>query len=109
MEAVSRVAAALTESDHRIFCPLTYANALLEKGFDWRTDEWWYEYDIGWLIHCTELIVLKLPGWSDSEGVRLEIETAEGRGIPISYMETPGQFVGLTSERSDELLRKLHG
>ena len=109
MEAVSRVAAGLTDTDRRIFCPLTYANALLDKGFDCKTDEWWYEYDIGWLAHCAELVVLKLPGWEESEGVRLEIAVAESLEIPVSYMETPEQFMGLTSERSDDLLHKFHG
>ena len=109
LEAVSRVAAALTEIDRRIFCPLTYADALLEKGFGLRDDEWWYGYDIGWLSHCAELVVLTLPGWADSEGVRMEIKTAERRGIPISYMEPPEQYLGLTSEQNDELRNKLSG
>ena len=33
LEVVSRVAASLTDIDHRVFCPLTYAQALLDHGF----------------------------------------------------------------------------
>ena len=107
LEAVSRVAAGLTEIDRRVFCPLTYADALRANGFGPRDDEWWYDYDIGWLSHCAELVVLTLLRWEDSEGVRMEIKTAERRGIPISYMEPPEQYLGLTSEQNDELRRKL--
>ena len=68
VEAVSGVAAGLTDNDRSVFCPLTYAQALLEHGFGDRDDQWWYEYDVGWLLHCDDL-VLKLPGWAESEGV----------------------------------------
>ena len=33
LEAVSRVAAGFTDIDRRVFCPLTYAQALLDHGF----------------------------------------------------------------------------
>ena len=107
LEAVTRVAAGLTDATLRIFCPLTYANALLSKGFAWKTDAWWYEYDIGWLAHCAALVVLELPGWEESEGVRLEIEVANGLDIPISYLDTPSEFAGLTHEQSCNLIYRL--
>ena len=107
LEAVSRVASELTEIDRRVFCPLTYAASLLENGFDLRDDEWWYDYDLGWLSHCAELVVLMLPGWSESKGVRLEIEAAESWVIPISYMEPPERFAGLTREKSNDLHHRL--
>ena len=107
LEAVSRVASELTELDRRVFCPLTYAASLLENGFGFRDDEWWYDYDLGWLSHCTGLVVLTLPGWAGSKGVRLEIETAESWGIPISYMDPPDQFAGLTRDKNKDLHRRL--
>ena len=30
-----------------------------------------YNYDAGWLLYCDELVVLMLPGWEDSKGVRI--------------------------------------
>ena len=35
--------------------------------------------------HCDELVVLMLPGWAQSEGVRVEFEAAEALGIQISH------------------------
>ena len=107
LEAVSRVASELTDIDRRVFCPLTYAASLLENGFNRRDDEWWYGYDLGWLAHCAELVVLTLPGWKESEGVRLEMETAESWRIPISYLDPPERFAGLTPAQSKELHQRL--
>ena len=107
LEAVSRVASGLTEIDRRVFCPLSYADALLGNGFGLRDDEWWYDYDLGWLSHCAELVVLRLPGWTDSKGVRLEIEAAEFWGIPVVYMDPPERFAGLTLNQSKDLHLRL--
>ena len=76
MEAVSR-AVGLTDVDRRVFCPLTYAQALLNHCFGHKNDQPWYEYDLGWLPHCDDLVILMLPAWAESEGVRIESETAK--------------------------------
>ena len=109
MEAVSRVATSLTDIDRRVFCPLMYAQALIDHGFGHRDDRWWYDYDVGWLPFCEELVVLKLPGWAESEGVRIEVEFAGELGIRITYMEIPERFLGLTQEQSAELRQRLSG
>ena len=109
MEAVGRVAVGLTGMDRRVFCPLMYAQALIDHGFGHKDDRWWYDYDVGWLPCCEELVVLKLPGWAESEGIRIEVEVAEKLGIRITYMEVPERFSGLTLEQSVELRRRLSG
>ena len=48
-----------------------YAQALIDHGFGHKDDRWWYDYDVGWLPFCEELVVLKLPGWAESEGVQI--------------------------------------
>ena len=109
MEAVGRVAAGLTDIDRRVYCPLVYAQALIDHGFGHKDDRWWYDYDVGWLPCCEELVVLKLPGWADSEGVRIEVEVAEELGIRITYLEVPERFPGLTREQSAELRQGFSG
>ena len=86
-----------------MFCPLTYAQALLDHGFDRKDDWWWYEYDVDWLPHCDELVVLVLPGWAESKGVRIEVEAAEALGIRATYLETSETFTGLTPVQSTGL------
>ena len=48
-----------------------------------------------------------LPGWAESEGVRIEVKAAEAHGSRISYLEAPDRFAGLTPTHSAELRRKL--
>ena len=96
-----------TDIDRRVFCPLTYAQALLDHGFDDKDDQWWYEYDVGWLPHCDELVILMLPGWAESEGERIEVEAAERLDIRTTYLEPPEKFIGLTLAQSTELRRRL--
>ena len=86
---------------------MTYAQALLDHDFGRKDDQWWYEYDAGWLSHCNELAILMLHGWAESEGVRIEIEAAKALGIWISHLEVPGQFAGLTPAQSKELYLRL--
>jgi nucleoside 2-deoxyribosyltransferase len=45
--------------------------------------EWWYEFDLGWLVRCDAL--LRLPG--ESYGADLEVKTAIAEGIPVFYSE----------------------
>ena len=54
MEAVSRVTSGLTDINRRVFCLLTYVQALLDHGFGHK-DYRWYEYDVGWLPHCDQV------------------------------------------------------
>ena len=47
----------------------------------------WYHYDLGFLLGCESLTLLKLPGYEDSYGVQLELSTANILGIPIHELE----------------------
>ena len=53
------------------------------------------------------MIVLMLPGWAESKGVRIEIEAAEELGIPVSYADLPEAFAGLSADQSEQLHRRL--
>lgn len=39
------------------------------------------------ILKCDRMIVVKLDGWEESEGVNAEIEFALDQGIPIEYIE----------------------
>ena len=71
MEAVSRVAPGLTDIDRSVFCPLTYAQALLAHGFEHRDDRWWYEHGAGRLpdsVCFWSMLMIAYP--LNLEGVR---------------------------------------
>lgn len=49
--------------------------------------EFWMHHDL-WMLHaCKEMMVLCLPGWSESRGVAAEIAVAEEASYPVVYME----------------------
>lgn len=46
----------------------------------------WSEFDLSILYFCTDLYVLKIPGWDTSDGVQGEVAEAARLGLPISYI-----------------------
>lgn len=48
----------------------------------------WREYDLNVLDFCSEMLVVCLPGWEESQGVKLEIQRAKKKSIPIKYEES---------------------
>lgn len=59
---------------------------LIEKGEKVPTTwKFWQEYSEELMSKCDILIVLKLPGWEISEGVRDEVELANKYNLPVIY------------------------
>jgi hypothetical protein len=49
--------------------------------------EWWQAYSITLLRQCKAMVVLTLPDWDQSVGVRAEIEYAKFQNIPVLYVK----------------------
>lgn len=87
----SYVAAKLMQHGFVVFSPLSHSTAIapyLKNHFD---HKFWLTQDLPWLLKCDILIVLCLPGWSQSFGVSQEINTAIQHGIPIKYVHVKEQ------------------
>jgi hypothetical protein len=50
---------------------------------DW---SFWQHYDRALLARCDEVLVLMLPGWRESIGVREELRLARELGKPVRYL-----------------------
>ena len=50
-------------------------------------DFWVNKFDLPFLENSARLLVLKLPGWTYSTGVEMEMKQAEERCIPVSFVE----------------------
>lgn len=46
----------------------------------------WKDQDLAMLKACGKLLVLQLPGWESSKGIRAEVGFAIENGIPIEYI-----------------------
>ncbi len=75
--------------------PIVHSHILYDEygcGGDFET---WQEIDLALIEACSEMIVLKLPGWEESRGVLAEAQHATLYGKPIRFLEPtrPVHFV----------------
>lgn len=86
-QAVCKAAAYLMRKGHIVFSPIAHSHSIEVIGLqERRGGEFWQRQDIHLLRHAHELIVLMLPGYLDSAGVKWEIELAKSMRIPIRRM-----------------------
>lgn len=66
--------------------PVVYGHALVSEGLP---GEWpfWRRHDSEHLAHCEEVVVLRLDGWEQSDGVQSELRLAKAMGKVVSYQE----------------------
>ena len=85
-------AARLMRSGHQIYTPIGATVPLEVHGGLPGTWDFWEPYDRWFVERCDEVWVLMLEGWSESKGVRAEIQIAEELGKPVRYL-VPGTYV----------------
>ena len=51
------------------------------------TWEFWAQYDREMISYCKALVILKLPGWENSVGVKAEKEIARELGIRVHKID----------------------
>ena len=88
-EAACRITAELIRQGKCVFAPVPYTHNLCRYGLplDWK---YWQRIDLEFLAMCSEVVVLKLPDWQRSVGVKAEIATARALGKPITFLEPVG-------------------
>jgi hypothetical protein len=83
-----------------VFSPITHSHPLHTiagmRG-DW---PFWKQVDKQYLRLSERLVVLTLPGWDDSVGVKAEIEIARAEGVPLWYLCWQGENNYLLSANS---------
>ena len=86
-DKATQYAAQLIEDGAIAFSPLTHSRPMVqymeEHGEDWET---WRTVDLAFLSMCTEIHVLRLPGWDSSVGVLSEVQEARRHGIKVIYV-----------------------
>ena len=86
-DAACRAAGELMRQGHVVFSPIAHTHPIavrceLPRGWDF-----WERFDREFIRAAEKVVVLKLPGWEESNGVAAEIKLAEAAGIPVEYME----------------------
>jgi len=94
--AITEVAKALIENEELLYSPLTMTHPIDIRMKSKPESAFWVEYDEAFMEHCSEIRVLKLPGYDQSSGVNREIEFFKQRGIDATYLE-PSEY-GITAD-----------
>ena len=79
-EIANMVTAILIRSGAIVYSPISHTHPVDKymKG-----DFGWVEFDFNFLKHCKKLVILRLPGWKESEGIKREMEYANNNNIKI--------------------------
>ena len=86
--AVSRIAAILVKAGLLVYSPISMTHPMATYGNMDGTWETWEKMDEWMLGLCDELWVLKLDGWAQSIGVKVEVGLAYERGMPVQFFTT---------------------
>lgn len=87
-KAVCRVAAFLMRKGAVIFSPIAHSHCVETIGMHAvESGEFWKRQDVPLLGHASELAVLMLDGWRESQGLRWEIAMAKSLRIPVVYVD----------------------
>lgn len=84
------VTAALLRENYYVYSPIVHNHILAECYALPTTFDFWGPFDLTMLEHCDYLLVLALPGWENSLGVRCEIKFAQEHMMPMQKVEIRG-------------------
>lgn len=102
-EEACKCAALLLKRGLFVFSPVAHSHPIAQfGGLDPLCHKTWMPLDLALLDECDGLLVVMMPGWKESVGVRLEIERAQKSEKPISYLSWP-----MLSVREDEGVRNM--
>lgn len=81
-------AATLMQNGVHLFCPIAHTHPIALQGnlpCDW---DYWQEYDRLMLNSCTELWIVQMDGWDQSEGIKGEIKIARELNKRVFYLDS---------------------
>lgn len=88
----AKVAGIFIRAGVPVFSPIAHSHPIGALGsFDSGDHEVWLAADMPLLEAAVGVIVVKMPGWDTSKGVREEIEFARIAGKPVLFMDWGGE------------------
>ena len=92
VRCATKLAAYMMSKGHVVFSPLTHSHTIADflPPEDRFSQEFWMGQDLPMLEECDVLLVLRLPGWEESRGLRTEMQEAQRLGKYILWVD-PGK------------------
>ncbi|HYN45830.1 MAG TPA: DUF1937 family protein, partial [Allosphingosinicella sp.] len=97
--AITEVARHLIEQGEIVYSPLTMTHPIDLRMKNQQESSFWVTFDEAFMEHCRRLIVLTLPGWEQSSGLKREIAFFRERGIEPEE-RSPDEF-GIGKEKAE--------
>lgn len=73
-----------------VFCPIAHSHPIAQFGdCAHRDHDFWMRVDKPLVDHACGMIIVEMPGWQDSTGVKMEIDWFTAAGKPIYYLRWP--------------------
>ncbi len=89
-EAATKAAAELIKQGHIVYSPITMTHPIdlvLAGASNTLGSDYWVAFDKAFMAMCSEMVILKLPGWQNSNGIAREIDFFKQVGKPIRHLE----------------------
>lgn len=73
-----------------VWSPIVHCHEMAEA-YSLPTDaEFWKEYNFDFMRRADKMYILRIPGWDESKGIKMEIEFCELIGIPHTFVNENG-------------------
>ena len=92
-KAAVRVTAALAAAGVSVYSPIVHWHPVATVGKLGNDPLYWLSVNTRMMNLCSGLLVMQLPGWSDSMGVHKEIEFFHLNAKPIFYVPVPDEML----------------
>lgn len=85
-EQVKEKTALLLKQGFNVFSPIVYTHPMATEYAFNDTSEYWLTIVLPYLKRCDQMWIYMMPGWQDSHGIAVEVETAEANNIPVRHL-----------------------
>jgi hypothetical protein len=105
-EASARAAAHLIHQGIFVYSPITMTHpidlVMAEEG-DTMGSDYWCDFDEAFMRVSSEMVILTLPGWRESRGIRRESAFFEAAGKPVRYLNMAQSAFFLSDQPQDRV------
>lgn len=89
-DALTKIAADFVKQGHIVYSPITHTHPIdlhFVRDDVHLSSDFWCDFDETFMSVCTEMVIVQLPGWDQSSGVKREREYFERRGLPVTFLD----------------------
>lgn len=87
-DIADRLAARLMERGNIVFSPISHSHRIAPNIGNCNQTDFWIKQDLPFLEIADVVVVAMLDGWEESKGIKIELEHAKKRGIPVRWITT---------------------